>query len=324
MRYLTRTLLALLALAALAAAGIAGAQPYPTRSIRLIAGYAPGGSTDTIARIVAGRLSETLGQQVVVENRVGASGTIGSDLVAKSAPDGYTALVGDIGGSAIAATLYSKLPYDPYKDFEHVSVMVTFPLVIIVPAGSRLTSFKQIIDDSRARPGSLSYGSQGVGSPAHLFAELMNLMANVKTVHVPYKGGAPALTGLLSQEVDFAITAVSTATAQIAAGKVRALAVTSAAPTPRLPGVPPMASVLPGFDAINFHSLHLPAHTPRAIVDKLYRETVAALQRPEVKARLDDLSMDVKGSTPEECAAFIRSEVEKWGKVVKATGARAD
>ena len=304
--------------------GSVHAQTYPAKPIRFLAGYAPGGSTDTIARIVAQRLSETIGQPVVVENRVGASGTIATDLVAKSAPDGYTVLGGDIGGSAIAPGLYSKLPYDAYKDFEHVTVMVTFPLTVVVPAGSRLADLKQLIDEARAKPATLTYGSQGIGSPAHLFTELMNMMANVKTVHIPYKGGAPAMAALLGQEIDFAVTAVSTAQSNVTAGKLRALAVTSAVATPRLPGVPPISSLLPGFDAVNFHSLHLPAHTPKAIVVKLQRETVAALQRPDVGKRLDDLSMDVKATTPEECAAFIRSELDKWGKVVKATGARAD
>ena len=157
-----------------------------------------------------------------------------------------------------------------------------------------------------------------------MFVELINLMGKVKTVHVPYKGGAPALAGLLSQEVDFAVIAVSTAQAQLAAGKIRALAVTSATPSPRLPGIPPIASVLPGYDAVNFHSLHVAAHTPRAIVDKLQHETVAALHRPEVKARFDELSIDVKATTSAECAAFIRGQIDQWGAVVKATGAHVD
>ena len=324
MKVVRCTLCALLAIAALQAAGVASAQQYPAKPIRLIAGYAPGGSTDTIARILAQRLSETIGQPVVVENRVGAAGTIATDMVAKSAPDGYTVLVGDIGGSAIAPGLYGKLPYDAYKDFEHVTVMVTFPLAVVVPAASRLAGLQQIIDEARAKPSTLTYGSQGIGSPAHLFTELINLMANVKTVHVPYKGGAPAMAALLGQEIDFAVTAVFTAQSNVTAGKLRVLAVTSATSTPRLPGVPPISSLLPGFDAINFHSLHLPTHTPRTIVDKLQRETVAALHRPDVTKRLDDLSMDVKATSSEECAAFIRSEIDKWGKVVKATGARAD
>jgi tripartite-type tricarboxylate transporter receptor subunit TctC len=300
------------------------AQDYPAKPIRFIAGYAPGGSTDTVARIVGKALSESIGQQVIVDNRTGAGGTIAADMVAKSAPDGYNVLVGDIGPNAIAATLYTKLPYDAYKSFEHVTLMVTFPLAVVVPAASRITSLQQLIDEARAKPATLTYGSQGVGAPAHLFAELINLMAKVKTVHVPYKGGAPALAGLLAQEVDFAVIAVSTAQANLAAGKIRALAVTSAAPSPRLPGIPPIATVLPGYDAVNFHSLHVAAHTPQAIVEKLQRATVAALHRPEVKSRLDDLSIDVKATTSAECAAFIRKEIDKWGAVVKATGARVD
>lgn len=302
----------------------AHAQQYPAKPIRFVVPYAPGGSTDTVARIVAQRLSESVGQPIIVDNRPGAGGTIAADIVAKAQPDGYTVLVGDIGPNAIAATLYSKLPYDPMKDFEHVTLMVTFPLVAVVPAGSRLTSLEQLLEEARAKPAKLTYGSQGIGSPAHLFVELMDSMAKVKTVHVPYKGGAPALAGLLAQDVDFAVIAVSTAQSQLAAGKIRALAVTSAKPSPRLPGIAPIASLLPGYDGVNFHGLHLPAHTPKAIVDKLQQEAVAVLRRPDVIARFDELSIDVRATSSAEFTAFIRNQIDKWGAVVRATGARAD
>ena len=310
--------------AALAAAGALHAQDFPTRPVRFVLGLAPGGSTDVVARLVAQKLAETWGHNVLVDNRPGAGGTIGADLVVKAQPDGYTLFVGGVGPNAIAPGLYAQLPYDPYKDFAHVTLMVTLPLALIVPASSTLGSVKELIEQAKAKPGMLKYGSVGIGSSPHVFIELMNLRAGVNTVHVPYKGGPAALTGLLASEVDYAMTSISTALAQLGAGRVRALAVTSANASPRLPGVPPVSSVLPGYEGLEFHGLHAPTKTPKELVARIQRDVAGVLRRPEVKERLDVLAMDVQASTPEECAAFIRKQIDTWTAVARKANVRAD
>ncbi|MBC7780943.1 MAG: tripartite tricarboxylate transporter substrate binding protein, partial [Proteobacteria bacterium] len=216
----------------------AAAQTYPDRPVRLIAPFAPGGSTDTVARILAARLTEQLGQSVIVDNRAGAGGTIGAHLVARAVPDGYTLLVGDFGPNVVAGALFSQLPYDPVKSFTHISLAVTFPLVLVTPVSSSIGSVKDYIDRARAKPATVRYGSAGVGTSPHVFMELFQFMAKAPTVHVPYKGGAPAVVGVMGGEVDSALVAVSSAIAQLSSGRLRALAVTSAAPSARLPGVP--------------------------------------------------------------------------------------
>src|ERR1700704_2012829 len=215
----------LVAFSLLAASALCShAQNYPERPVRFIGGTVPGGSTDTIARIVAQGLSASWGQNVVVDNRPGAGGTLAADMVVKAQPDGYTLFVGGFGPIAMAGSLYPGLPYDPAKDFAHVTLMVTFPNVLVVPATSPITSIKELIMQAKAKPGALKYGSSGVGGSTHVFLELMNMRAGISTVHIPYKGGAPAVTGLLSGEVNYAAPAVSTALALLAAGRIRALA----------------------------------------------------------------------------------------------------
>ena len=300
------------------------AQQYPVRALRMVVPFAPGGSTDTLARIVGQRLHETLGQPVVVDNRAAAGGTVGSDLVAKAQPDGYTLLIGSIATMAIAPALYAKLPYDPLNDFVHAGLWVTFPLVMIVPAGSNITSIKTFIDQARAKPGTLRFSAQGIGTSSHVFAEWMNSLAKIKVVIVPYKGGAPALTGLLAGEVDYSMVAVSTAISLVNSGKIRALGVTSAQTTPHLPNVPSIASVLAGYDALNFHGLHLPAHTPAAIVTRLNGESVKILKRPDVAEKLDGFAMDIAAGTPDQYRAFVKTQIERWGPVVKSSGMRAE
>jgi len=297
---------------------------YPLRPVRFIAPFAPGGSTDTVARILAQRLGEGFGQNVIVDNRPGAGGTLGADMVVRAAPDGYTLLVGDFGPNAVAHALFAKLPYDPVKSFTHVSLAVTFPLVLVVPASTPIGALKDYIEQARQRPGMIRYGSAGVGTSPHIFMELLHSIAKVQTVHVPYKGGAPALSGLLAAEVDSALIAVSTALAQIGTGRVRALAVTSAAASPRLPNVPPVSSVVPGYEGLNFHGLHAPAGTPRAVVNRIAAEVAKAVARPDTRERLDALAMDVAGTRPEEFDAFIRRQVERWGTFARAAGVRAE
>jgi tripartite-type tricarboxylate transporter receptor subunit TctC len=299
-------------------------EAYPVRPLRIIVPFAPGGSADLLTRIMGQHMTESLGQPVITDNRPAAGGIAGTDLVAKAAPDGHTLLMGTIAGMVIAPALFAKVPYDPLNDFAHVSLWVTFPLVMIVPAGSTIKDLKGFIAEARAKPGALRFGAQGLGSSSHIFAEWMNSQAGVKVSIVPYKGGGPALTGLLSGEVDYSMIAVSTAKAQVATGKVRALGVTSAKATPNMPGVPPIASVLPGYDALNFHGLHAPLKTPAAVVARLNSESSRILKRADVVERLNGFAMDIVAGTPEQYRAFIKTQITQWAPVVKASGAKVD
>ena len=321
MNYIVRIVLAV---CSVALAHTAMAQAYPARALRLVVPFAPGGSTDTLARIVGQRLTESLGQPVVVDNRPAAGGIVGADLVAKAQPDGHTLLIGAISTMAIAPALYAKLPYNPLHDYAHAGLWVTFPLALIVPAGSPVTSLKSLIDQGRAKPGMLRFGAQGIGTSSHIFVEWMNSLAKIKVVIVPYKGGGPALTGVLVGEVDYSMVAVSTALAQVNAGRIRALGVTSAQTTPHLPNVPSIASVLPGYDALNFHTLHLPAATPAAIVARLNSESNKILRRADVADKLNGFAMEIVAGTPDQCRVFVKSQIERWGPVVKSSGARAE
>lgn len=310
--------------AALGWADGAVSQTYPSRPLRIIVPFAPGGSADLLSRIMGQHMAESLGQPVIVDNRPAAGGIAGTDLVAKAAPDGHTMVLGTIAGMAIAPALFGKLPYDPLNDFAHVSLWVTFPLAMIVPGGSAIKDLKGFIAQARARPGALRFGAQGLGSSSHIFAEWMNSLAGIKVSIVPYKGGGPALTGILAGEVDYSMIAVSTAQPQVATGKIRALGVTSARPTPHMPGVPPIASVLPGYDALNFHGLHVPVKTPAAIVAKLNSESARILKRAEVAERLGGFAMDIVAGTPEQYREFVKTQIAQWGPVVKASGAKPE
>jgi tripartite-type tricarboxylate transporter receptor subunit TctC len=299
-------------------------QDYPNKPVRIVIGLAPGGSTDVVARTVAHGLSELWGQNVLVDNRTGAGGTIGADIVVKAPPDGYTLFVGGFGPNAIAPSLYAKLPYDPYKDFTHVTLMVTLPLVMLVPASSPIAGVKELIETAKAKPGTLRYGSIGVGSSPHVFIELVNLRAGTRTIHVPYKGALAALTGLVSSEVDYTMTSISSAQTQLPSGRVRAIAVTSATPTPRLPGVPPIASVLPGYEGLEFHGLHGPAKMPSKVVAKVQHDVASVLGRADVKKRLDALAMDIRATSSEEAAAFITKQIDTWTAVARKANVRAE
>ena len=300
------------------------AQDYPAKPIRLIAPFAPGGSTDTVARILAQRLTAQMGQNVIVDNRTGAGGIIGADLVARALPDGYTLLVGDFGPNVVAAALYSSLPYDPVKSFTHISLAVSFPLVLVTPASSPINGLKDYLDRSRVKGNALRYGSAGIGTSPHIFMELLRSQAKIENLHVPYKGGAPAVVGVMAGEVDIAMVAISSAVAQLGAGKIKALGVTSANPSPRLPGVPAIASLVPGYEGLNFHGLHGPPGLPAPIALRLSQEVSKAVRSPESKERLDGLAMDAAGTTPAEYDAFIKRQVQQWVPFVKSAGIRAD
>ena len=314
---------------ALALAGLmfhlpAHAQHFPERALRLVVPFAPGGSTDVLARIVGLRLAEAVGQPVIVDNRPAAGGTVGSDIVAKAPADGHTLLVGSIATMVIAKALYAKLPYEPLRDFRHVNLWVTFPLALVVPASGPLHSVKDLVAAARAKPGQLRFGAQGIGTSSHAFVEHMNAMAGLKVTIVPYKGGAPALNGLLAGEVDYALIAVSTALSQVASGRVRALGVTSRASVPSLPNAPPIGDAVPGYEALNFHGLHAPARTPEKVIARLHEETTRILRRPDVSKQLHGLAMDVVAGTPAAYEAFLRAQSAQWIPVVRASGARAE
>jgi tripartite-type tricarboxylate transporter receptor subunit TctC len=298
---------------------------YPARPIRFVVAFPPGGGTDIIARSIAQKLAERLAQQVVVDNRPGAGGNIGTDIVAKSAPDGYTMLMGSAGPLAINASLFGKMPFDPIRDLAPVTLAASTPNALVVHPSLKAATVNELIALAKARPGEINFASSGHGTPAHLAGELFNSMAGVKLVHVPYKGAAPALADLLGGQVQLMFSTMPPALPHVKDGKLRALAVTSlkrSRATPELPTVDEVA--LPGFEANTWHGVVLPAGTPAAIVARLNREIVAILHLPEVVERLSGQGAEALGSTPEEFAAYIRSESVKWAKVVRDSGAKAE
>jgi tripartite-type tricarboxylate transporter receptor subunit TctC len=303
----------------------AAADAYPARPIRFVVAFPPGGGTDIIARSIAQKLAERLAQQVVVDNRPGAGGNIGTDIVAKSAPDGYTLLMGSAGPLAINASLFDKMPFDPIRDLAPVTLAASTPNVLVVHPSLKAATVNELIALAKARPGEINFASSGHGTPAHLAGELFNSMAGVKLVHVPYKGAAPALADLLGGQVQLMFSTMPPALPHVKDGKLRALAVTSSKRSRAMPELPTVDEVaLPGFGANTWHGVVVPAGTPAAIVARLNREIVAILHLPEVVERLSSQGAEALGSTPEEFAAYIRSESVKWAKVVRDSGAKAE
>lgn len=314
----------LLAAACLPAATCAHAQPYPSKPMRYIVPYPPGGTTDILARLIGQKLSETWGQQVVIENRSGASGTIGSDLVAKSPPDGYTLLGGTIASHAIVASLYSKLPYHPLKNFAPVTRLAMIPNVLIVNPAMPVRNVKEFVALAKARPADMRFSSGGPGTSQHLSGELLNMLIGTRLVHVPYKGGNLALNDIVNGQIEFSFENVPNCIGFIKAGRLRPLGVTTPQRTPTLPDVPPVADTIPGFDVASWQGLFLPAGTSPAIVTKLNAEVRRIFTLPEVRERIAATGADIATTTPEEFVDYIRSELVKWEKVVKASGARVE
>ena len=299
------------------------AQDYPSRPVRVIDPFSPGGATDVLARVVGQKLSERLGQSFVVENRAGGGGHIGADLVVKSPPNGYTLLVAGVP-HAIGMTLYRKLPYDMAKDLAPVTQMATFPSLIVVHPSLPVKSVKELLALAKARPGELNYGANP-GSPNHLAMELFNSMGKVKMVHIGYKGAGPVVIDLLAGQLHLASLGVPTVWPQVQAGKVRVIAVTSTTRSPLLPAVPTVSeSGLPGYDVSSWYGMYSAAGTPGTIVTKLNAEIAAALKAPDVMERLSSLGAQPAPTSPEEFGRITRDEIKKWAKVVQESGARVD
>jgi tripartite-type tricarboxylate transporter receptor subunit TctC len=307
-----------------AAAHAQTAASFPSKPIRLILPYPPGGGSDTLARPLAQRLSENLKQQVVVDNRGGAGGNIGMELAAKSPPDGHTIVFALTAQLAVNPALYKKLPYDPIKDFEPITLLATGPYILVVHPSLPVKSVNELIALARARPGQITYASSGNGSGGHLANELMNSMAHVKMLHIPYKGGGPALVDLIAGNVQVLFSTWASGRPHIESGRIRALAVSTAK---RLTGVnlPTVAeAALPGYDAGVWYAFLAPAGTPKDIVSKLNAEILRAAAHPEFKAVLERSAIEPVGSTPEELAKFMKSELVKWARVVKEANVHVD
>jgi tripartite-type tricarboxylate transporter receptor subunit TctC len=299
----------------------AKSQSFPTKPIRFVMPYAPGGSSEILARPIAQELSRTLGQSVFVDFKPGGGTTIGADFVAKSAPDGHT-LVMMLSAHAINATLMPKLPYDTVKDFAPITIAATLPLVVVVPAQSPIKTFQDLIATARAQPGKLTFASAGPGNTSHLSVEYLKSRLGLDMIHVPYKGSGPAIIGLLGGEVNFMFDSLSSSLPQIKAGKFRALAMASARRSRILPDVPTVIeSGLADFDVSVWYSILAAANTPPQIVQRLHSEFVRVLRTPDVKEKIESYGYDIVGSTPAEADAFIRSEIVRWAKVVRESGA---
>ncbi len=295
------------------------AQSYPTRAIRLIVPSAPGGGTDIVGRTIANKLTEYLGQQVVVDNRAGAGTIIGIDIAAKSPPDGYTLLVG-LSTLSINPSMFAKLPYDALRDLAPISHMVSVPNALVLHPSVPARTVKELIALAQAKPGALNVGSAGSGTAPHLSLELFTTLAKVSMVHVPYKGSGNAIIANLAGEVSLSFPSLPTTYHYIKANRLRALGVTTAKRTPALPDVPAIGEALPGYETTQWFGLLAPAGTPRPIIDRIHQETVRALKTPEVIKQLAGEGADIVASTPEAFGAYIKSETEKWTRVIKAAG----
>ena len=317
--------LGLAVLAGFALIGLhANAQPYPAKPIRLVVPYTPGAGTDTIARILAQKTGESLGQQVVIDNRPGAGGTIGTEIVAKAPADGYTLLFAPTS-HAINPGIYPKLGYDTQKDFAPISVVASLPVVLAVEPSVPATSVRELVALAKSKPGQLTMASSGNGTVFHLTGELFKDAAGINIVHVPFKGGAPAVAALLGGQVNMTFETSVTLVPHIRSGKLRALGVASPRRIALLPDVPTLAeSGFPNLLAENWYGLYAPAGTPKEAIARLYAELNRAIHSPEVREKLAQQGAEIRENTPEQTAVFLRSEMVKWAKVIKDSGAKVD
>jgi tripartite-type tricarboxylate transporter receptor subunit TctC len=311
--------------AMLAPACVLAADSYPTKPVRWVVPFAPGGNADTLSRTVAQKITDTLGQQVVVDNRSGANGNIGMEIVARASPDGHTVVLGYIANVAIAPSLVSKLPYDILKDYAHISQLASSPNIFVAHPSVNARNFKELVALAKSKPKSLSFGTAGVASVGHLTGELINTLAGIDLQHVPYKGSGQTVIDVLAGQIQLLVGGMSSVMPHIKSGRLRALAVTGAQRSPVMPDVATLAeSGFPGLEATAWYGVHAPANTPRVIVNRLHADMAKALTLPDVKQRLEGLGYDLVGSPPDVYAAYIKSEIVKWAKVVKASGAKAE
>lgn len=298
-------------------------EPYPTRPLRLIVPYPAGGGVDTVARILASELTGKLGQQVVVDNRPGANGTIGSDITSKAVPDGYTMLLQSIA-HAINATLYRTLPYDSIKDFSFVTTLIKQPNLLVTHPSLPANSVESLISLAKANPGKYNFASPGNGSSPHLSGELFKAMAGVNLVHVPYRGGPPAMNDLIAGRVSLYFSAISVALPIVKSGRLKALAVTGAERSAAIPDLPTIAETISGYEADSWYGVFLPAETPTRIVSRLHGDIVSSLRTQSVQGRLTLSGAVIIGDTPSQFAARVKADIAKWGELVKASGARVE
>ncbi len=302
------------------AAAVVSAQSYPSRLVRMVVAYPAGGSFDVVSRLVNQRLTSALGQQFIVENRAGAAGNIGTDYVAKAAADGYVLLMGSAASISSAPAVYAKLPYDPVRDLAPIMQVANQPNVLTAHPSVPAKTLKEFIALAKANPGKFNYGSSGIGASQHMTAELFAMLTGVKIEHIPYKGGTPAMTDLISGQIDFMFTPAPNAIAFVQSGKIRGIAVTSLKRSSALPELPTMnESGLKGFELLGWIGLLGPAGTPREIVDRLNGE-VNKMLAADIRQRLTELGLDAVGGTPEQFAAFIRQDIAKYAKIVKVAG----
>jgi tripartite-type tricarboxylate transporter receptor subunit TctC len=302
----------------------ASAQPYPSKPVRMVVAFPAGGIADIYARIISARVAETLGQPVVVENRTGAGGNIAAEHVARSAPDGYTLLMGNIGTHAVNVSLFARLPFDPVKDFAPIAHVLEAEGLLVVHPSLPISSVADLVAHGRANPGKLTFASAGMGTASHLAGELFKAMAKVEMTHVPYKGNVPAITDLLAGQTSLLFATMPTVLPHAKAGKLRALATIGSARATATPELPTIAESLPGFEVNNWIALFAPAGTPADVVKRWNAEVNRIMQSPDIQARLPNEGARFIPMTPEQFGAFVRSEIAKWAPVVKASGARVD
>ena len=313
------------ALAALAISAAAHAQVYPSKPIRMIVAYPPGGGTDIVGRMLAQKLGETLGQGVVVENRGGASGNIGTEIAAHAAPDGYTILMGNVAPNAINVSLFRNLPFDPVADFAPVSLVASTPNILVVHPSLRARTVKEVVALAKDEPGTLNFASAGVGSSSHLAGELFRVLAGAPIIHVPYKGAGPAMVDVLSGRVQLYFATLPAAMPHVKSGKLAPVALTSAGRSRALPDVPTIAeSGVPGYEASTWYGLLAPARVPPGAVARLHQATVQILGDAAFREKLADQGFEPVGDSPEEFAAYIKSEIAKWGKVIRDADIRPE
>jgi tripartite-type tricarboxylate transporter receptor subunit TctC len=315
-------IIGLAALAGIAPAG-AAEQSYPTRPIRMVIGFPPGGAADIVARILGQRMAESTKQQVVIDNRPGAGSMIASEIGARAAKDGYTVVM-ITSSHAASAGLYKKLPFDPYADFTTVALVASASQAFVAHANFPARTVQELIDLAKAKPGGYDFASGGGGSTTHLAGELLNSMAKISLRHLPYKGAAPAMTAVIAGEVPLQFASLPGALPQVKAGRVRALAVTSPKRAPQLPDVPSIGETVPGYEATNWYGVVGPAGIPPAVVEKLNRDLMQALRAPDVSELISRQGADPTGSTPGEFKSYLKSEIEKWTNVIRAAGIKPE